>query len=113
MISELDPERYERFEEYAGAALESLPSDLRQSLSNVEIVIEDEPPPGQRLLGLYQGVPLTRRGSFYPVCFQTRSRSFVVRLSAATDTMSRSFARRYGALSSMRSRTTLESATSG
>lgn len=65
MMSELDPERYERFEEYAGAALESLPSDLRQSLSNVEIVIEDEPPPGQRLLGLYQGVPLTRRGSFY------------------------------------------------
>jgi predicted Zn-dependent protease with MMP-like domain len=34
-------------------------------MSNVEIVIEDEPPPGQRLLGLYQGVPLTRRGSHY------------------------------------------------
>jgi predicted Zn-dependent protease with MMP-like domain len=28
-------------------------------------VIEEEPPPGQRLLGLYQGVPLTRRGSYY------------------------------------------------
>lgn len=34
-------------------------------MSNVEIVVEDEPPPGQRLLGLYQGVPLTRRGSHY------------------------------------------------
>jgi predicted Zn-dependent protease with MMP-like domain len=64
-MSELDHGRYERFEEYARGALESLPSDLRRSLSNVEIVVEEEPPPGQHLLGLYQGVPLTRRGSFY------------------------------------------------
>jgi predicted Zn-dependent protease with MMP-like domain len=27
--------------------------------------VEDEPPPGQPLLGLYQGVPLTRRTSSY------------------------------------------------
>jgi predicted Zn-dependent protease with MMP-like domain len=27
--------------------------------------VEDEPPAGQPLLGLYQGVPLTRRGSGY------------------------------------------------
>ena len=55
----------ERLEEYAQGALDSLPSDLRARMSNVEIVVEDEPPPGQRLLGLYQGVPLTRRGSHY------------------------------------------------
>src|SRR5438552_6356726 len=55
----------ERFEGYAQEALDSLPSDLRARMSNVEIVVEDEPPPGQRLLGLYQGVPLTRRGSYY------------------------------------------------
>jgi predicted Zn-dependent protease with MMP-like domain len=54
-----------RFEEYAQDALDALPSDLRAGMSNVEIVVEDEPPPGQRLLGLYQGVPLTRRGSQY------------------------------------------------
>ena len=46
-------------------ALESLPEDLRSFMSNVELVVEDEPPPGMRLLGLYQGVPLTRRTSFY------------------------------------------------
>ena len=34
-------------------------------MSNVEIVVEDEPPPGSSLLGLYQGVPLTRRGAYY------------------------------------------------
>ena len=47
------------------AALDSLPPDLRKSMSNVAIVIEYEPPEGQPLLGLYQGVPLTRRSSSY------------------------------------------------
>ena len=59
----LDPT--ERFEEYAHDALDSLPTDLRGHMSNVEIVVEAEPPPGQPLLGLYQGVPLTKRGSQY------------------------------------------------
>ena len=54
-----------RFEQYVQDALDSLPSDLRARMSNVEIVVDDEPPPGQPLLGLYQGVPLTRRGSYY------------------------------------------------
>jgi predicted Zn-dependent protease with MMP-like domain len=58
-------EAYQRFEEYAREALDSLPSDLRAEMSNVEIVVEEEPPGGQPLLGLYQGIPLTRRGSFY------------------------------------------------
>ena len=64
-MSELDFEAYERFEEYARGALDSLPAELKAQMSNVEIVVEDEPPPGQPLLGLYQGVPLTRRGSYY------------------------------------------------
>jgi predicted Zn-dependent protease with MMP-like domain len=59
----LDPA--EQFEEYAQNAVDSLPPDLRGNMSNVEIVVEDEPPPGQPLLGLYQGVPLTRRSSQY------------------------------------------------
>jgi predicted Zn-dependent protease with MMP-like domain len=46
-------------------ALESLPDDLRSFMSNVAIVIEEEPPPGSRLLGLYRGLPLTRRTSGY------------------------------------------------
>jgi len=53
------------FEDSVAEALSSLPDDLRGFMSNVEIVVEDEPPPGSRLLGLYQGVPLTRRSSFY------------------------------------------------
>ena len=46
-------------------ALVSLPPDLRDFMSNVAVVIEDEPPAGMPLLGLYQGVPLTRRSSAY------------------------------------------------
>ena len=53
------------FEQSVQAALDRLPVDLRNAMSNVEIVIEEEPPPGQPLLGLYQGVPLTRRTSWY------------------------------------------------
>lgn len=64
-MSELAGEPDERFEAYARRALEALPPELRARLSNVEIVVEQEPPPGSRLLGLYQGVPLTRRGSGY------------------------------------------------
>jgi predicted Zn-dependent protease with MMP-like domain len=53
------------FEEWIEEALASLPPDLHDFMSNVAIVVEDEPPPGLALLGLYQGVPLTRRGSAY------------------------------------------------
>ena len=52
-------------DEYVQEALDSLPPELRERMSNVEIVVEEEPPPGQPLLGLYQGVPLTRRTSQY------------------------------------------------
>jgi predicted Zn-dependent protease with MMP-like domain len=55
----------EEFEEVVDAALDDLPADLRNAMSNVEIVVEEEPPYGEPLLGLYQGVPLTRRGSSY------------------------------------------------
>jgi predicted Zn-dependent protease with MMP-like domain len=54
-----------QFEEYAREAFDSLPPDLRKEMSNVEIVVDDEPPPGSRLLGLYEGIPLTKRTSWY------------------------------------------------
>ena len=53
------------FDQAVEQALDGLPGELRQAMSNVEIVVEDEPPDGAPLLGLYQGVPLTRRGSAY------------------------------------------------
>ena len=53
------------FEQIVQEALDSLPAELRDQISNVEIVVDDEPPAGRPLLGLYQGVPLTRRGIGY------------------------------------------------
>src|SRR6476646_5935434 len=53
------------FEEAIDDALSSLPADLRAAMSNVEIVVEDEPPDALPLLGLYRGVPLPRRSSTY------------------------------------------------
>jgi predicted Zn-dependent protease with MMP-like domain len=53
------------FEQCVQEAVDSLPAELRGYMSNVAIVVEDEPPGGQPLLGLYQGVPMTRRGSWY------------------------------------------------
>src|SRR3954469_12638278 len=55
----------DEFAELTQGAIDSLPDGLRKEMSNVELVIEDEPPPGQPLLGLYQGIPLTSRGSYY------------------------------------------------
>jgi predicted Zn-dependent protease with MMP-like domain len=53
------------FEQAVQDALDSLPPELRDQISNVEVVVEDEPPEGQPLLGLYPGVPLTKRGGNY------------------------------------------------
>jgi predicted Zn-dependent protease with MMP-like domain len=53
------------FEEAIQDALDDLPAELRDAMSNVTILVEDDPPAGAPLLGLYQGVPLTRRTSGY------------------------------------------------
>jgi predicted Zn-dependent protease with MMP-like domain len=58
-------EQDQLFEESIQAALDGLPAELRDAMSNVAIVVEEEPPDGQPLLGLYEGIPLTRRSSAY------------------------------------------------
>ena len=53
------------FDQLVSDALDELPDDIRRVMSNVAVTVEDEPPPGQPLLGLYQGVPLGSRGPYY------------------------------------------------
>jgi len=65
----------ERFEELVVRAVESLPEEFQEQMDNVEVVVEDYPAPAQMrkgrvragsiLLGLYEGVPRTRRSSHY------------------------------------------------
>jgi len=53
------------FEQLVADALDELPDDIRQLMTNVAVTIEDEPPPGRNLLGLYEGIPWGRRGPYY------------------------------------------------
>jgi predicted Zn-dependent protease with MMP-like domain len=52
------------FEDHVRAALESLPPDLREAMSNVEIVVEDENREDPDLFGLYLGIPLPERHDY-------------------------------------------------
>ncbi len=70
------------FEQLVAAALDDLPPFFHEKMSNVEVIIETWPtrddlrmagvPSGQMLLGLYQGVPLTRRGAHYQMALPDR-----------------------------------------
>lgn len=63
------------FEKLIREALADLPKEFKDKLDNIDVVVEDYPSPelmarlGLRspiqILGLYQGVPLRRRGPFY------------------------------------------------
>ncbi|HEY8533402.1 MAG TPA: metallopeptidase family protein [Micromonospora sp.] len=56
----------ERFEELVSEALDEVPQELLTLMSNVVILVEDEPPPDEPdLLGLYEGHALTTRGWDY------------------------------------------------
>jgi predicted Zn-dependent protease with MMP-like domain len=53
-----------RFELMVSEALDGIPVELGELMSNVAVTVQhDRGPAG--LLGLYQGVPLTRRGRSY------------------------------------------------
>ena len=51
------------FEDEVRAALDSLPPKLAGALENIAVVVEDEHPEEPDLFGLYEGIPLTERGS--------------------------------------------------
>lgn len=53
-----------RFEDMVVTALDSLPEELGRLMRNVAVTVEHDAGP-RGLLGLYQGIPLTSRGSWY------------------------------------------------
>lgn len=66
----------DRFEQLVAEAIESLPERFLSNLQNVVIIVESRPSreqrayhgltPGETLFGLYEGVPMTERGSYAP-----------------------------------------------
>jgi predicted Zn-dependent protease with MMP-like domain len=65
----------EEFETLINESMDDLPQQYIQRLNNVAVVIADDPTPeqreklqmhqGQLLFGLYEGIPLTKRGAGY------------------------------------------------
>jgi predicted Zn-dependent protease with MMP-like domain len=65
----------ESFERLVAKAVDDLPEEFLERLENIDVVVEDYPTPnqllklglepGETLLGLYEGVPRTRRGGHY------------------------------------------------
>ncbi|MDY7000143.1 MAG: metallopeptidase family protein, partial [Actinomycetota bacterium] len=55
----------QRFEELVGDALDLLPPQLASAIDNVVILVADRNAEEPDLLGLYEGVALTERDSFY------------------------------------------------
>jgi predicted Zn-dependent protease with MMP-like domain len=63
------------FERLVAESLDLIPEELRRHVSNVQIVVENEPaeellddldvPLDETLFGLYEGTPLTERGTEY------------------------------------------------
>ena len=64
-----------RFEQLVARVIEDLPEEFLVKLQNIDVVVEDRPTSGQvsrarlrrgqTLLGLYEGVPQTKRGRYY------------------------------------------------
>jgi len=64
-----------KFEELVSVAVSDLPDELAVKLENVDVVVQDWPTADQLrrarlrhgyvLLGLYEGVPMTKRGQHY------------------------------------------------
>ena len=82
------------FERLVDEAWETIPEEFRECFSNVAIFVEDEPgiehleagrvPPGGTLLGLYQGVPLSKRGFGYTLAMPDRVTLFQGPIERAT-----------------------------
>ncbi len=65
----------EEFERMTQEIFDSLPAQFQQNMENVSVIVEDEPTKEilvrmgirstETLFGLYEGIPLNRRGTWY------------------------------------------------
>ena len=75
----------ERFEELVAEALDGLPEELGRAMENVSVAVDPYAPPG-RLFGLYEGIPLTRRGVGYSAVLPDRITIFMRSICASSRT---------------------------
>ncbi|CUS97933.1 metallopeptidase family protein [Candidatus Chrysopegis kryptomonas] len=76
----------EEFEKIVEETIESLPEEIKQKLDNVVFIVQDYPDSDElkktkaskyNLLGLYTGIPLSKRGTSYGMYPATPDRIFI------------------------------------
>jgi len=85
----------EHFASLISRAMDELPQEYIKGLDNVVVTYEDEPSPQQRqemklrnyetLFGLYQGIPLTKRGAGYNLVLPDKITIFKLPILHATN----------------------------
>lgn len=86
------------FESIVAEAMDAIPEEYARHMNNVGIVWENEPTPLQReklrlrgdqtLLGLYEGIPLTKRNSNYNLVLPDKITIFKWPLEAVSQSLS-------------------------
>lgn len=86
----------EEFESFVSAGMDAIPPKYIHNLSNIFFTTQDKPTEEQRvklklsnhetLFGLYEGVPLTRRGTGYNLVLPDKITIFKEPMEAAFDT---------------------------
>jgi predicted Zn-dependent protease with MMP-like domain len=87
----------EQFADFIGQAMDELPEQYITGLKNVVVTYEDEPSPAQReklklnchqtLFGLYEGIPLTKRGAGYNLVLPDKITIFKTPMQRAVSTL--------------------------
>jgi predicted Zn-dependent protease with MMP-like domain len=85
------------FEKIVGEAIDSIPKKYADRIKNLAFVVEDIPSPeqrtrlelheGQTLYGLYEGIPLTRRGAGYNLVLPDKITIFQKPIEASSQTL--------------------------
>jgi predicted Zn-dependent protease with MMP-like domain len=85
------------FEKIVGEALDGIPEKYQKAMSNVAFVIEDQPNVDQRqklalrhdqrLFGLYEGIPLTKRGGNYTMVLPDKITLFRLPIEYASNSI--------------------------
>jgi len=76
------------FEDLVRDTLDDLPENFAALIENCVVLVEDAPPPTEPyLLGLYEGVPLTERGSAYAGVLPDRILIFRLPILAICDSV--------------------------
>lgn len=81
-----------KFDELVADALDGLPPEIAAVTDNVAVFVEDDSPEGLRLLGRYEGVPLTERTSAYVLAMPDRItiyRNSILAMSTSPDEVRR------------------------